>query len=218
MTSPDQFRPPERSSPQPQGKPSLRNIPSAILRYGLAVVSVALALLAALFLQHYKFRGVALSLFLFVIALTAWYAGVGPAMLATVLSILCFLYFFSPPIYSLAFSVADVPAILILLSFALLIIRFSAIRRRIERQLLQARDALQLKVVERTQQASLLRRSEAYLAEAQRLSKTGSWAWSPVTGEPLYCSEEMFRIFGLCPQEGVPTTQTFRRARSSASA
>ena len=207
MTSPDQFGPPEWNSPRSQKKRSLRNIPSAILRYGLAVVSVALAVLASLFLQHYKFRGVAL--FLFAIAVTAWYAGVAPAMLATVLSILCFIYFFSPPIYSLAFSLADVPAILILLSFALLIIRFSAIRRRIERQLLQVRDALQSEVVERTQQASLLRRSEAYLAEAQRLSKTGSWAWRPVTGEPLYWSEEMCRIFGLNPQEGVPTTQTF---------
>ena len=156
MTSPDQFGPPERGSPQSQKKPSLRNIPSAILRYGLAVVSVALALLAALFLQHYKFRAAELSLFLFAIALTAWYAGVAPAILASVLSILCFTYFFSPPIYSFAFSVADVPAMVILLSFALLIIRFSAVRRRIERQLLQARDELQLEVVERTQQASLL--------------------------------------------------------------
>lgn len=185
----------------------MRNIPSGILRYGLAVVSVALAVLATLFLQHYNFRGVAL--FLFAIALSVWYAGLGPAMLATVLSILCFMYFFSPPIYSFAFSLADVPTMVILLSFALLIIRFSFVRRRIERQLLRAREELQIEVVEGTRQASLLRRSEAYLAEAQRLSKTGSWAWSPASGELLYWSAEMFRIFGLDPQEGVPTTETF---------
>ncbi len=34
-----------------------------------------------------------------------------------------------------------------------------------------------------------LRRREAYLAEAQKLSQTGSWAWNPATGEPGYWSK-----------------------------
>ena len=38
-----------------------------------------------------------------------------------------------------------------------------------------------------------LRRSEAYLAEAQRLSQTGSFGWTPSTGE-LHWSDETFRI------------------------
>ena len=135
VTSPGQFESSGRDSPQPQTKPSQRKTQSAILRYSLAIFSVALALLAALFQQYYKFRRTELSLFLFAIAITVWYAGVGSAILATVLSILCFLYFFAPPIYSLAFSVADVPAIVILLSFAGLIVRFSAVRRRVEGQL-----------------------------------------------------------------------------------
>ena len=206
MTSQDQFSSPERDSPQPQGKPSLRNIPSAIPRYGLAVVSVALAIPATLFLQHHGFRGVAF--FLFAIALTVWYAGAGPTMLASVLSILCFKYFFSPPIYSLAFSVDDVAAMVILLSFAVLIIRFSAVRRRIEGQLLQARDELQLEVVERTRQTGLLRRSEAYLAEAQRLNRTGSWAVKPPANKSHYWSDEMFRIYGFDPQHGIPDWQS----------
>jgi PAS domain S-box-containing protein len=57
-----------------------------------------------------------------------------------------------------------------------------------------------------TQEA--LRRSEAYLAEAQRLTHTGSWAWSPVNREILYWSEEMFRIFAL-DHQGLPPTETF---------
>ena len=44
-----------------------------------------------------------------------------------------------------------------------------------------------------------LRRSEAYLAEAQRLSHTGCWARNPTTGE-LYWSQEEWRIFGLDPK------------------
>ncbi len=43
-----------------------------------------------------------------------------------------------------------------------------------------------------------LRRSEAYLAEAQRLSHTGSFGWTPSTGE-LHWSDESFRIFEYDP-------------------
>jgi C4-dicarboxylate-specific signal transduction histidine kinase len=43
-------------------------------------------------------------------------------------------------------------------------------------------------------QEEKLQRSEAYLAEAQRLSHTGSFGWRPSTGEFLW-SEETFRIF-----------------------
>jgi PAS domain S-box-containing protein len=56
-----------------------------------------------------------------------------------------------------------------------------------------------------------LQRSEAYLAEAQKLTHTGSWAWDPRTQWVLYCSEEMFRIFGLDPRENLPTRKNFRQ-------
>ena len=52
--------------------------------------------------------------------------------------------------------------------------------------------------------ADALRRSEAYLVEAQRLTHTGSWA-DDGTGRPLYWSEELYRIFGFDPQQGLPT-------------
>src|ERR1700733_5126530 len=56
-----------------------------------------------------------------------------------------------------------------------------------------------------------LQRSEAYLAQAQKLTHTGSWAWDPRTEEVLYCSEEMFRIFGLDPRESLPSRDNFRQ-------
>ena len=49
-----------------------------------------------------------------------------------------------------------------------------------------------------------LRRSQAYLAEGQRLSHTGSWAWNVAT-EELYWSAEHFRILGLDPAQGTPS-------------
>ncbi len=54
-----------------------------------------------------------------------------------------------------------------------------------------------------------LRESEAYLAEAQKLSRTGSWAWNPVTGENRYWSDECFRLLGFDPAEGMPPFETF---------
>ena len=65
--------------------------------------------------------------------------------------------------------------------------------------------------VERDHAERALRQSEAYLAEAQRLTHTGSWAWSPATGERHYWSEEMFRIFGFDPEQGLPPHEIFWR-------
>lgn len=64
-------------------------------------------------------------------------------------------------------------------------------------------------ITDRHRAEESLRRSEAYLVDAQKLSHTGSWAWRPVTGEVPYWSEEMFRIFGLDPQQGPPTSEAF---------
>jgi PAS domain S-box-containing protein len=84
----------------------------------------------------------------------------------------------------------------------------SAAQRRAEQGLRQAHDELDAKVVERT---ANLQRSEAYLAQAQKLTHTGSWAWDPRTEKVLYCSEEMFRIFGLDPRESLPSRDNFRQ-------
>jgi PAS domain S-box-containing protein len=64
-------------------------------------------------------------------------------------------------------------------------------------------------VTERKRAEDALRRSETYLAEGQRLTHTGSWAWKPATLETLYWSDEMFRIYGFNPQDGPPATETF---------
>jgi PAS domain S-box-containing protein len=53
------------------------------------------------------------------------------------------------------------------------------------------------------------RESEAYLAEAQRLSHTGSWAWTPATGEIRYWSDETYRLLGFDPKDGPPRFEKF---------
>src|SRR5882724_8925708 len=53
-------------------------------------------------------------------------------------------------------------------------------------------------------QEEKLQRSEAYLAEAQRLTHTGSWAWRVVGRDALHLSEEWYRIYGFDPENGPP--------------
>jgi signal transduction histidine kinase len=68
-----------------------------------------------------------------------------------------------------------------------------------------ARTALERENAERRRAEEELRRSEAFLAEGQRISRTGSWTWKVTTGEMSW-SAEHFRIFGLGP---VATTSSF---------
>jgi PAS domain S-box-containing protein len=60
-------------------------------------------------------------------------------------------------------------------------------------------------VEERRRAEQALRRSEAYLEEAQRLSHTGSWAYDMASRRLIYCSEENFRLFGYDPAGGLPS-------------
>jgi PAS domain S-box-containing protein len=47
-----------------------------------------------------------------------------------------------------------------------------------------------------------LRRSEAYLEEAQHLSHTGSWSWDVRRDDFAYRSAEVYRLFGFDPEQG----------------
>ena len=81
-------------------------------------------------------------------------------------------------------------------------------RARAEAELRRARDALEATVAERTAE---LRRSEAYLAEAQRLTHTGTAAVDGVTGEIIHSSAEHFRLYGFDPRDGVSSIEQFRQ-------
>jgi PAS domain S-box-containing protein len=66
-------------------------------------------------------------------------------------------------------------------------------------------------ITERKHAEEILRRSEAYLSEAQRLSHTGSWAFNPAIRKHTYWSEEIFRITGFDPAGGPPQFEEFQR-------
>ncbi len=80
-------------------------------------------------------------------------------------------------------------------------------RARAGEELRRARDELEIKVAERTAE---LRRSEAYLSEAQRLTHTGTAALNPA-GEVTHSSDEHSRLYGFDPEQGIPSLEEFRQ-------
>ena len=182
--------------------PSSPTAMPAILRYGIAALSVAIAIgLGFFLLQHFEAK---LTPFLLAVAATVWYAGTGPGVLAIVLSVLSLNYFFLRPGFSFSpISTADLVYLTFCIFCALAVGWVSAVRRRAEQELRQAREELEAKVAERTAD---LARSERYLAEAQRLTHCGVTAYKGST--VFYGSEEIYRIWGFDPAQGVPNRKT----------
>src|SRR6266849_6999512 len=97
------------------------NPPPLILCYGVAALSVTTALIIARWLAS-NLHTAPVSLFLCAVMLSAWFGGIGPGVLAVVLSFLAFAYYFVPPIYSLAVEVQQIPRLLIVVLSALYIV------------------------------------------------------------------------------------------------
>jgi K+-sensing histidine kinase KdpD len=142
-----------------------QRIHSPVLRYAFSVVSVALALGVALVLQHYEFRDVEVPVLAVAIAFTSWYAGVVPSVLAVLLSTACFDYFFLDPIYSFYVTSKDLPYFFTFVTWAAIVASFSAVRRRIEASLRQARDDLQVEVEQRRQREDEIRKLNQELSQ-----------------------------------------------------
>ena len=60
-------------------------------------------------------------------------------------------------------------------------------------------------ITERKRTEAELRRSRQYLAQAQTVSHTGSWAWTPMSNTMLYWSDECYRVLGRDPAKGLPS-------------
>jgi|HubBroStandDraft_3_1064219.scaffolds.fasta_scaffold37531_2 PAS domain S-box-containing protein len=190
--------------------------PSAIWSYGIAFLSVAAALTVSR-LPAIHLQDAPVSLFLCAVILSAWFGGVGPGLVATALSAIAFNYYFLPPIHSLGPKPDEIPRLVIFVVSALFVGSLSVAQRRATESLRRARDdlrktvqelqstneTLQAESRERERVEEALRRSESYLAEAQKLSHTGSWAWRVPGREALHLSEEWYRIYGFAPEEGL---------------
>jgi formate hydrogenlyase transcriptional activator len=127
-----------------------RSDSAVVVRYGAAVVLAAMALGIALILRHYNLPHpfTSFSFFSFTaIAITFWYGGTGPGLLALLLSCLAMSNFFMP----IRLSESSLESYIIIYGiFGLLVSWFSASRRRAERLLTEARDGLEIRVAQRT--------------------------------------------------------------------
>jgi len=98
-------------------------------RYGLAVVSIGVALGISLLFQHLHFRVPSALLLLFAVAISSWYAGTGPAVLAAILSTISFYWYFVEPVRTIYINRSEIPYFVIFTAFAALLSRFGTFRR-----------------------------------------------------------------------------------------
>jgi PAS domain S-box-containing protein len=185
---------------------------SALAGYALALAVFVAAFAAVSFIGDLLEAAPPVSLFLCAIIFVAWFAGLGPALLASALSVLAFGYFYLWPINSLTLASRDFPRIVLFGIAALFIASVSAAQRRSAASLRRARDQLQGAVsdleglnvelrrenAEREAAEAALRKSEAYLDHAQRLSRTGSFG-RHVDSTDIVWSKEAYRILGVDP-------------------
>ena len=160
--------------------------------YGIAVFSVSVALL----ISHwtiFHLESAPVSLFLCAVILSAWFGGIGPGVLATVLSTVAF-YSFLPPSDSFVAKPGQMARFLVFVGSALIVGSLSVAQRRAAESLRKTRDDLRDTVEKLKETNESLIRSEAYLAEAEKLSHTGSFGWDVSTGEQFW-SEETYQIF-----------------------
>ena len=175
---------------------------SAISRYAIAVLSVAIAIVVAELLTVFLHTEPIASSMISAVMFAAWFGGFGPGLLAIALAVLAIHYYVVPPLNSFALKnnlfslgVAELPRLFLFSIAALFVTFLSSAQRAAAESLRRSRDDLLAASKHQKQIEGVLRHSEMYLAEAQRLSQTGSFGWDVSRGE-IFWSEESFRIFG----------------------
>src|SRR5713226_6087036 len=175
--------------------------PPTISYYAVAVLSVAMAIIAAELITRLLHAEAIASSMLCAVIFAAWFGGFGPALLAIALALLAFHYYLVPPINTFtwknnlsAVGISEVPR-LILFSITSLVVAFMvSAQRKATEALRRSGDDLQVAIKDQKRIEAALLHSEMYLTEAQRLSGTGSFGWNVSTGE-IFWSEQTFRIF-----------------------
>jgi len=127
-----------------------RSFKRVIFRYGLVLGSLAAATALGFLADRCDLHESVFTLFVLAVALTSWFAGVWPAVVAFIFGALAFNYYFTGPSYSISFTREDFAYLSVFALLSGLLIWFGIVRRRAEANLRQSRDQLEIKVAERT--------------------------------------------------------------------
>ena len=169
-----------------RSNPLLWPKPPGIWGYGIAVLSVAAALIISQ-LPAVHLQDAPVSLFLCAVILSAWFGGIGTGLLAMALAVLAFDYYFLPPIHSLSAKPDEIPRLLVFMVSALFVGLLGVAQRSATESLRRARDdlrgtvqelqrsneALQTESLERKHAEESLRESQAELARVSRVTTMG---------------------------------------------
>jgi PAS domain S-box-containing protein len=184
------------------GPPPWLSKQSAISRYAVAMLSVAAAAVAAQILTVLLHTEPIASSMIAAVMFAAWFGGFGPGLLAIALALLAFHYYVVPPVNSFtlkhnlfSLGLQELPRLFLFSVAALFVTFLSSTQRRAVESLRRSHDDLLAAAKTQSEIEGALRSSQMYLAEAQRLSQTGSFGWNTSSGE-IFWSEESFRIFG----------------------
>ena len=181
-----------------QGVLDRKPAPPAILKYGVAVLSVFAAAIIARWMEISLHSASHVSLFLCAVMFSAWFGGVRPGLVSIVLSLMAFDYFFVPPIYSLAVETNEIPRLLIFAVSALFVGSLSAAQRSKAESLARAREVLDATVQELKRTNQALRTENAEREHAEAL---------------LHAKEQEFRaIVENTPDQIIRYDRNFRRA------
>lgn len=141
------------------------------LDYAIAVVAVGTAVIGGLVFHRMSGFAPAASLFFCVIMFVAWFSGTAPGIVATVLTILAFDYFFLPPFYSFALPLKDIPQLFVFAISALFVVALCAAQRRSADALKRVRDEQKAALLHLEQANETLRDENAELKLAEERAR-----------------------------------------------
>ena len=150
---------------------AVRTSPRAMLGYAVGLLSVSATLLIARL--QFNLQAAPVSLFLCAIMFTAWIGGLKAGVLATVLSLLSFKYYFLAPVHSLAVDSAEIPRLVVFALAAVFVLAITGAQKRSEEKLRQTALELQTNIEDLNRTQHELHKAQAELAHMTRLTTMG---------------------------------------------
>jgi C4-dicarboxylate-specific signal transduction histidine kinase len=166
--------------------PQRRPKPPTISYYAMAVLSVAMAIIAAELITRLLHAEPIASSMLCAVIFAAWFGGFGPAMLAITLAILAFHYYLVPPINSFtwkqdlfAVGISEVPRLILFSTTSLFVAFMISAQRKTAETLGRSRDDLQAAIEDQRRIEVALRESEQRFRDYAETASDWLWETGP---------------------------------------